>query len=171
MQPPTLVNTRIRSVEDALKVFHAVNLEILPMIHRRLGPAERQEVRPGNVYVWEERSPNSEQVGLGIERWTDGRQYQPSRVKDEFLLYLAKPDASSSSTSDHSRQPDNTGDENRLIKQTYSVYVTDSEPRRKWHLTAYYTPAMLQYLHTIDAHPLVGMLQVPEGAIRSHSRR
>jgi Gti1/Pac2 family transcription factor len=79
MQQPTLRGVRLHTVTDALKVFHAVALGVLPKITRRLDFEERREVQSGNVYVWEERNPASNVVGLGIERWTDGRQYTPSR--------------------------------------------------------------------------------------------
>ncbi|KAG8859514.1 hypothetical protein FRB96_004398 [Tulasnella sp. 330] len=61
------------------------------MIKRRLGVDERAEVRAGNIYIWEERSADEEAVGMGMERWTDGLQWGPSRTREEFLFYLQKP--------------------------------------------------------------------------------
>lgn len=103
MQQPTCTNTRIlcvrpptsprtpliivsscRTTDDAHRVFHAAGiLRVLgPMVHRRLDAEERRFVRPGSVFVWEERSTTSEAAGLGIERWTDGLRWGPSRVRD-----------------------------------------------------------------------------------------
>jgi hypothetical protein len=86
MQSPTLSGTRLRNVDDALKIIHAVALGHLGMITRRLDFDERREIRSGNIYVWEERNPSTSNVGLGIERWTDGRQYTPSRGKCTIVL-------------------------------------------------------------------------------------
>lgn len=69
MQRPTLDGVRIGSTRDALQIFYAVALHILPMTHRRLDAEERRAITTGNVYVWEERGANSEATGLGIERW------------------------------------------------------------------------------------------------------
>lgn len=73
-----------RTTDDAHRIFHAAGvLRILgPMVHRRLDAEERRYVRPGSVFVWEERSTTSEAAGLGIERWTDGLRWGPSRVRD-----------------------------------------------------------------------------------------
>ena len=60
----------IRNAADAQVVFEAVRLNILPMIRRRLGPTERDILRSGEIFVWEE----TDQKG-GLERWTDGRRW------------------------------------------------------------------------------------------------
>jgi Gti1/Pac2 family transcription factor len=78
-QSPTLSGVRLRTVNDALKVFHAVAQGHLPMIVRRLDFEERKGIKSGNIYVWEERNASTSRTGLGIERWTDGHQYTPSR--------------------------------------------------------------------------------------------
>ena len=70
MQHPSLQNVRIRSTRDALHVFYAVARNVIPLITRRLDAEERRAIVPGNVYVWEERSANSEATGLGMERWS-----------------------------------------------------------------------------------------------------
>lgn len=70
MQQPTLQNVRVRSTRDALQIFYAVARRSLPLITRRLDAEERRAIVPGNVYVWEERSANSEATGLGMERWS-----------------------------------------------------------------------------------------------------
>jgi hypothetical protein len=82
MQRPTCTNIRIRSTCDAHKIFFAVHLGTLPMISKRLDIEERMALRSGCVYAWEERGPNTEVTGLGIERFTEGRRWSPSRVRD-----------------------------------------------------------------------------------------
>ncbi|KAL6301229.1 gluconate transport inducer 1/Pac2, partial [Sparassis latifolia] len=87
MQQPTCSGLRVESLADSHVIFHAVMLGILPMVVRRLDPDERQLIHPGCVFVWEERCPLAQATGTGMERWTDGRRWGPSRVRDEFLLY------------------------------------------------------------------------------------
>jgi hypothetical protein len=52
------------------------------MVTRRLDADERQALKSGCIYAWEERGPHSEITGLGIERFTEGRRWSPSRVRD-----------------------------------------------------------------------------------------
>ncbi|KAF8550853.1 hypothetical protein OG21DRAFT_1468166 [Imleria badia] len=166
-QRPTCTNVRIRSTRDAHKIFYAVQRRVLPMITRRLDADERLALRSGCVYAWEERGPHTEITGLGIERFTEGRRWSPSRVRDEFLFYYEKytppADASHSGTSD--KQPPRDWDP--LVKQTYSVWVETEKGRRKWHLTAYFTQATVDELGTIDDIPGVAELVVPEGSFQS----
>ena len=60
----------IRDAQDALILFEAVRLNILPLITRRLNGNERAQLKSGNIFVWEE----SESKG-GLSRWTDGRRW------------------------------------------------------------------------------------------------
>ena len=63
------------------------------MVTRRLDAEERLALRSGCIYAWEERGPHSEITGLGIERFTEGRRWSPSRVRDVRI-----PSASDSSS-------------------------------------------------------------------------
>lgn len=88
MQQPTCTNTRIRSTADAHKIFGAIQQGILHMVTRRLDADERLALRSGCIYAWEERGPHTETTGLGIERFTEGRRWSPSRVRDvSAILY------------------------------------------------------------------------------------
>ncbi|KAJ7039782.1 Gti1/Pac2 family-domain-containing protein [Mycena alexandri] len=190
MQQPTLRNVRIRSTRDAIAVFHGVARNILPLITRRLDAEERLCITAGTVFVWEENA-NSEATGLGMERWTDGMGWGPSRVRDEFLFYHQKecdmneepinpitPWAQmmrkrsnripGSSYPSMSRKPTES---ERLIKQTYSVLVSLPKDRpcgtvRKWHLTAYFNQETLNELDTIDDLRHLNV-PVPDGWFRS----
>ncbi|KDQ55794.1 hypothetical protein JAAARDRAFT_71140 [Jaapia argillacea MUCL 33604] len=174
LQRPTCTGVRLRSTSDAHVIFHAVSLGILPMVTRRLDTEERRSIVPGAVFVWEERSPNTEATGLGIERWTDSIKWGPSRVRDDFLLYNEKevdmnlepfgPSKAFRSPSPSGRTWGDPAD--RLVKQTYSVFVERSTGRRKWHLIAYFTQESLDYLRTIRDIPQLASLRVPEGMYR-----
>ncbi|KAJ7755356.1 Gti1/Pac2 family-domain-containing protein [Mycena maculata] len=190
MQQPTLRNVRIRSTRDAIAVFYGVARNALPLITRRLDAEERLCINSGAVFVWEENA-NSEATGLGMERWTDGMGWGPSRVRDEFLFYHQKEcDAEElavnpitpwaqmmrkrssrlpgSAYPSASRKPTES---QRLIKQTYSVLVSLPKDRpsgtvRKWHLTAYFNQETLNELDTIDDLRYLDV-PIPDGWFRS----
>lgn len=70
----------VRSVQDATKLFEACRLGLLPRVQRRLSEKERQSIRSGSVFVWDERE-------AGMRRWTDGKSWSASRVSGSFLTY------------------------------------------------------------------------------------
>ncbi|KAH9983145.1 Gti1/Pac2 family-domain-containing protein, partial [Russula compacta] len=193
-QQPTLQNARIRTAQDALQVFFAVARNVLTLLTRRLDADERKAIRSGNVYIWEDRSASTvDNGGLTMERWTDGMSWGPSRIREvgvlfpqaktfwthpkgsplvvmqEFLFYYQRDPA-------QERLPSGGGfplhDSDKLIKQTYSVYVFLPEDRgqditRKWHLTAYFNQRTVDELTSIEDVPNVGRIPVPEGLFKS----
>jgi len=179
MQQPTCTRLRVRSPPDAQVIFHAVAVGVLPMVTRRLDTEERRAITSGSVFVWEEREPNPEATGLGIERWTDGKRWGPSRVRDEFLFYQEKdPDpidvdanSDSDTTLGSGSHPHNNSRQepvrSSLVKQTYSVYVDTPRGRRKWHLIAYFTADTADDLRTVSDIPELARLNVPPGKYRS----
>ncbi|PQK11929.1 hypothetical protein BB8028_0003g05490 [Beauveria bassiana] len=70
----------VRTPADAIKLFEACRLGILPRVQRRLSEKERQSIRSGSVFVWDERE-------AGMRRWTDGKSWSASRVSGSFLTY------------------------------------------------------------------------------------
>jgi len=177
MQQPTCRHLRVRSPHDAQVIFHAVSLGVLPMVGRRLDTEERRNIHSGSVFVWEERGANAEATGLGIERWTDGIRWGPSRVREEFLFYQEKDqeptDLNGNSDSDTSSGFNRGGpteygsNRGSLIKQTYSVFVETPRGRRKWHLIAYFTQATIDDLRSIDDILELARLTVPPGTYKS----
>ncbi|KZP34424.1 hypothetical protein FIBSPDRAFT_720022 [Athelia psychrophila] len=177
MQQPTCRHLRVRSPHDAQVIFHAVSLGVLPMVGRRLDTEERRNIHSGSVFVWEERGANAEATGLGIERWTDGIRWGPSRVREEFLFYQEKDqeptDVNGNSDSDTSSGFNRGGpteygsNRGSLIKQTYSVFVETPRGRRKWHLIAYFTQATIDDLRSIDDILELARLTVPPGTYKS----
>ncbi|KAI9485807.1 MAG: Gti1/Pac2 family-domain-containing protein [Benjaminiella poitrasii] len=70
----------IETTTDALLIFEACQRGILPKVTRRLQDRERNNIRSGAVYVFDERES-------GIRRWTDGFVWSPSRILGNFLIY------------------------------------------------------------------------------------
>ena len=66
-QKPTISGLRVRTTDDAFKIFHAVRHTLLPMVRRRLDAEERRNIMPGDVFVWEERGSNAEGSGVSSE--------------------------------------------------------------------------------------------------------
>lgn len=56
----------MRTPHDAHVIFHAVSLDLLPMVSRRLDTEERRAISSGCVFVWEERGPNAEATGVSF---------------------------------------------------------------------------------------------------------
>jgi len=157
-----LTDVLVRSTSDSQVIFEAVAQKLLPLITKRLTPIERRDlIRPGSVFVWEERGPESGSSGARIERWTDGKQWGPSRVRDEFLVYTERV-----SDDDMGTSP-----QDQLIKQTCSVWAPTSRETRKWHLVAYLTTRSVEWLGTIDHIPnlawLKGVPRLPFRPVRT----
>ncbi|KAJ7782400.1 Gti1/Pac2 family-domain-containing protein [Mycena maculata] len=163
----TCTNLRIRSPADVRVVFHAVLLDILPMVTRRLDSEERGLIVPGSVYVWEERGAHAEITGVGIERWTDGIRWGPSRVREGFLFYHEKPPSHYVFPGGIYPLHRQHASQELLIKQTYTAYVDTPRGQRKWHLIAYFTEESVDRLNSIDDYPTLSSLKVPHGKYKS----
>ncbi|KAH8107765.1 Gti1/Pac2 family-domain-containing protein [Cristinia sonorae] len=142
--PPTFTGIAIHSIDEANRLFHVVRLGKAKLFTRRLSVEERRAIYTGCVFVWEERNPTLEATGEGIERWTDGRRWSCSRTKTGFLYYSEKMPEIADPIATAALSP------NRLVKQTYSVWVDTLEGRRKWHLVAYYTEHTHKQLGSVD---------------------
>lgn len=70
----------VRTPADAIKLFEACRLGLLPRVQRRLSEIERQSIKSGSVFIWDERE-------AGMRRWTDGKSWSASRVSGSFLTY------------------------------------------------------------------------------------
>ncbi|KAG6873525.1 hypothetical protein C0995_014395 [Termitomyces sp. Mi166 len=171
MQQPTLRGVRIRSSQDVHRIFYGVQIGRLKMLERRLDNKEREALTSGCVYVWEERgSRNVDVTGEGMDRFTEGKQWGPSRVRDLSPLNLPLQRTTSAKT--HAWD--------RLIKQTYSAWFDTPTGRRKWHLSvlpkshlppltliafeaAYFSDNTIDRLYTIDDLPALRDIRAPPG--------
>ncbi|KAG2178490.1 hypothetical protein INT44_001642 [Umbelopsis vinacea] len=116
----------IKCTQDALVLFKACQLGILPRIRRRLSDRERSNIRSGSVFVWYERE-------AGMRRWTDGRSWSPSRVAGSFLTYKEL----SCKQKKRFLQPSHVSfKEKGLIKQSFSI---TTQPSEKIHIISYYS--------------------------------
>ncbi|KAJ9621530.1 Gluconate transport-inducing protein [Taxawa tesnikishii (nom. ined.)] len=73
-------NGQVRTPADAIILFEACRIGLLPRVQRRLSEKERQSIKSGSVFVWDERE-------AGMRRWTDGKSWSASRVSGSFLTY------------------------------------------------------------------------------------
>ncbi|KAG6866396.1 hypothetical protein C0991_004681 [Blastosporella zonata] len=163
MQQPTLSGVRIRSSNDVHRIFYAVRIGLLKMLERRLDNEEREALGSGCIYVWEVRGSrqSNDVTGEGMDRFTEGKQWGPSRVRDVSRLN----NGSKSHTSSQTHPWD------YLVKQTYSAWVDIPTGRRKWQLTAYFTDNTVDTLRTIDDFPSLRDVQAPFGMFQSTKTR
>lgn len=63
-QSPTFTGIAIRTIDEANRLFHVVNLGKARLFTRRLTVEERRAIYTGCVFVWEERNPALEATGV-----------------------------------------------------------------------------------------------------------
>ncbi|KAH8673472.1 Gti1/Pac2 family-domain-containing protein [Xylariales sp. PMI_506] len=138
----------VRTPADAIKLFEACRLGLLPRVQRRLSEKERQSIRSGSVFVWDERE-------AGMRRWTDGKSWSASRVSGSFLTYREMegkrgsgfgnsrrsngrtPDSGRFSDEDHDGEPEGYRYKaDGLMKQSFSITTSQGQ---HLHLISYYS--------------------------------
>ncbi|KAI8606521.1 Gti1/Pac2 family-domain-containing protein, partial [Dissophora ornata] len=127
----------------------ACHLGVISRVHRRLSDIERQCVRSGSVYCFDERE-------AGMRRWTDGKSWSPSRVTGSFLTYRELDDSQGSGSKNVYR-PDG------LLKQSFSITTADN---KKLHLISYYTSedvASERLFETPSRDPRFAHVVIPKG--------
>ncbi|KAJ2892920.1 Gti1/Pac2 family protein [Zalerion maritima] len=140
---------QIRTPADAIKLFEACRLGLLPRVQRRLSEKERGAIRSGSVFVWDERE-------AGMRRWTDGKSWSASRVSGSFLTYREMEGKRGSGfgggrrnagkTPDSGRGSDEDHDDGEpegyrykadgLLKQSFSITTQNGQ---HLHLISYYS--------------------------------
>ncbi|KAJ9145353.1 cAMP-independent regulatory protein pac2 [Pleurostoma richardsiae] len=139
----------VRSPADAIKLFEACRVGLLPRVQRRLSEKERQSIRSGSVFVWDERE-------AGMRRWTDGKSWSASRVSGSFLTYremegkrgggFGSSRRGAGKTPDSGRGSDEDQDDGEpdgyrykadgLMKQSFSITTSTGQ---HLHLISYYS--------------------------------
>ena len=181
----------VRTPADAIVLFEACRLGLLPRVQRRLSEKERQSIKSGSVFVWDERE-------AGMRRWTDGKSWSASRVSGSFLTYremegkrggngfappLAPPragktpDSTRGSDSDLEPLNDDGPDGYRykpdgLMKQSFSITTSSGN---HLHLISYYTRSHpnAQSLKQPSTDPALRHIQpqkgmYPESTVHDH---
>jgi Gti1/Pac2 family len=100
------VTSCIHSEQECKILIDMAKAGRIGRVRRRLNENEKNKIRPGSVFIYNERES-------GIKRWTDKREWTPSRVQGIFLVYR-----------------DLNGP---LFKKTYSSILPDS----KYHIVSY----------------------------------
>ncbi|KAJ7632833.1 Gti1/Pac2 family-domain-containing protein [Roridomyces roridus] len=188
MQQATHPRLHVRNAHDAHVVFEATRQGFLRPITRRLDETERATlVKSGAIFVWQE-----DDAAPGLKRWTDGRVWSQSRMREPYLFYdeqIGVPsepnahmqtyrfvDAASkggTTSSAISHQERSTHIHRGLVKQAYSAWVMthpNSTPR-KWHITAYFRYDDLPHIPTVDLDPCLRRIIVPVGLYRDGKTR
>jgi hypothetical protein len=141
----------VRTPNDAIILFEACRIGILPRVQRRLSEKERQQIKSGSVFVWDERE-------AGMRRWTDGKSWSASRVSGSFLTYREMegkrgasvaptppvPKRASGKSPDGSATGDSDGEgpdgyrykPDGLMKQSFSITTSSGQ---HLHLISYYS--------------------------------
>ncbi|KAI0317583.1 Gti1/Pac2 family-domain-containing protein [Amylostereum chailletii] len=193
MQRPTHPRLHVRDARDAHVVFEAVRQGLLRPVVRRLNEIERANfIHSGALFVWEESDGD-----LGLKRWTDGRVWSQSRMREPYLFYDEKLPDDGRGLTEQPRSPNTfrfvdgfrgghtTPAQSHydrreqhptcmgLVKQTYSAWVIgegNTKPR-KLHVTAYFTWDDLPRIPVIDQDSVLKGVVVPAGMYRSGKAR
>ncbi|KAJ7275764.1 Gti1/Pac2 family-domain-containing protein [Mycena rebaudengoi] len=71
----------VETTVDALRVVYAAHVGVIPRVRKRFTSQQRKAyIISGGVFVFHERES-------GMNRWTDGLSWSPSRVDGNFLIY------------------------------------------------------------------------------------
>ncbi|KAL3587555.1 Gluconate transport-inducing protein [Fusarium poae] len=139
----------VQTPADAIRLLEACRLGVLPRLQRRLSGKERQSIRSGSVFVWDERE-------TGMRRWTDGKSWSASRIAGGFLIYRELKAKRGGFFSTNRRGADKTADSDRgcdgyqdygesgrqrykadgLVKQSFSITTSCGN---HFHLISYYS--------------------------------
>ncbi|EJU06626.1 hypothetical protein DACRYDRAFT_103576 [Dacryopinax primogenitus] len=175
----------IRNTRDALIVFEAVRMGILPLIRRRLNVDEGKEfIQDGAVFVWEEYDfiQGVDGSGGSFQRWTDRMKWSQSKVEGPFLYYEEKvdlpPGAEKVHPSFHAKSRTRPVKPDGMTKQTFSataLFTDPSAPKtkkpRKWHLTTYFRRSTWPTLPTIESDPDLKDITIVDGMFETKGLR
>lgn len=163
----------VRTPNDAILLFEACRIGLLPRVQRRLSEKERQQIKSGSVFVWDERE-------AGMRRWTDGKSWSASRVSGSFLTYREMegkrggtnlsqpaPKRASGRSPDGSATGDSEGEgpdgyrykPDGLMKQSFSITTSSGQ---HLHLISYYSRSNNQPLQQPSTDPSLRHIRPPK---------
>jgi len=156
----------VKTPGDAIILFEACRIGHLPRVQRRLSEKERQQIRSGSVFVWDERE-------AGMRRWTDGKSWSASRVSGSFLTYREmegkRGSNSFNSPSQPPEKPTMTADMDPADGPDGYRYKPDGLMKQSFSITT----SLGQHLHLISyiarTHPTSSVMPQPttDPALRS----
>ena len=135
----------VEKAADAIQLFEACRVGLLPRLERRLSEKERESIRHGSIFVWDEKE-------AGMKRWTDGKSWSASRVDRSFLVYHeqeGKRGGHFTNRRGDDKTPDSSGglDMNNGDGEPEGArYKTDGLVKKSFSLTA----SSGQHLHLIS---------------------
>lgn len=163
----------VRTPNDAILLFEACRIGLLPRVQRRLSEKERQQIKSGSVFVWDERE-------AGMRRWTDGKSWSASRVSGSFLTYREMegkrggsnlsqpaPKRASGKSPEGSATGDSEGEgpdgyrykPDGLMKQSFSITTSSGQ---HLHLISYYSRSNSQPLQQPSTDPTLRHIRPPK---------
>lgn len=159
----------VRTPGDAILLFEACRIGLLPRVQRRLSEKERLSIKSGSVFVWDERE-------AGMRRWTDGKSWSASRVSGSFLTYREMEGKRGGSTfgaapkapaaKDHDGSDDGPDGyrykPDGLIKQSFSITTSNGQ---HLHLISYFarSTAVSQNLQQPSSDPQLRHIRPEKG--------
>ncbi|CCH41702.1 hypothetical protein BN7_1243 [Wickerhamomyces ciferrii] len=145
---------------DALILLEASRQKLIPKITRRLKDSERELIKPGSIYIFNEKEAK-------MRRWTDGRSWSASRVTGAFLTYR---EMEVQNGGDEHNLTDFKYKSNGLIKQSFSLTTLNNE---KLHLISYTTTkdfTNLKFMNLTPSNdPLLKDIKIPKNIYPQHA--
>lgn len=138
---------QVRTPADAIKLFEACRLGLLPRLKRRLSEAERQLIKSGSIFVWDESE-------AGIRRLADGKSWEASRTIGGFLTYRELQGKKIEQGSATGKGSD-TGGNIHNTKREGQCYEVKPDGLIKQHFSI--TTSTGQHLHLISYRSLDGI--------------
>jgi len=155
---------RLVTRTDALVLCEACAQGIVPRVKRRLALNERESIRSGTIYIWDERES-------GLRRWTDGKSWSASRVSGPFLTYREMEGKKVHGAMENIVSSEEEVTEgfrykrDGLVKQSISVTTL----KNRFHLIAYVNPKFQATLPIPSRDARFANLVLPEMESRKMS--
>ncbi|RPD56291.1 hypothetical protein L226DRAFT_469157 [Lentinus tigrinus ALCF2SS1-7] len=185
---PEILRGWVKTTRDAMLVFEATRVGIVPRVTRRFHELEKRSIiRSGAIFVFTEEES-------GIKRWTDPYLWSASRMQGNFLMYRERDDehgpqmdspyrcSAMSSFTEYAELLDpelehyilgswNKGKglkKNGLMKKAISISIEGTV----YHLISYYYPSDVRsgVLQTPSSMPHLASLELSPAIMRSFSQ-
>lgn len=147
----------VLSPTDAVILLEAARQRLIPKITRRLKDHERQQIKTGSIFIWNEKEAK-------MRRWTDGRSWSASRVTGAFLTYREMESSNNEDSNDFRYKNDG------LIKQSFSLTTLKGE---KFHLISYTTTkefSTSKFMNKTPSNdPILKDIKIPKNVYPQHA--